>query len=394
MKNNHFNYPVQRKNTCSVKWDLIKLQGYPEDVIPLWVADTDFQTEPHVIKALQKKLDHQLFGYHLPVDGYKQAVLNWCKTRHNADLSEATIINTFGVVNGIATSIAALTDLGDHILIFEPVYHPFKRLIEDNQRNTTISNLVFDGTKYMMDFKEIEQLIVRDNVKMVIFCSPHNPVGRVWLEEESNALMELCVQYNVIVLSDEIHMDFVYPNHQHRMLVTLDPKYQEHVLTFISASKTFNLADTKIAQLVVYNPHFVEKINDVYKRLGLSSMSGWSQVAQEAAYTHGGHYADQLMNVIVSNKELVVGMLKQANSKIKVVEPEGMYLLWLDFRAYKKDPEQIMDQLLYEAKVWLNNGSIFGESGNGFFRMNLATRPELLEEATQRIIRIFDESTV
>ena len=394
MKTKQFNRPTQRKNTNSVKWDLIKLQEYPEDTIPLWVADMDFQTDAHVIEALQQKIDHQIFGYHLPVDGYQQAVVDWCKTRHNADLSEATMINTFGVVNGVATSIFALTNPKDHILIFEPVYHPFKRLIEENDRITTISNLVFNENQYTMNFEEVKRLIELDDVKMLILCSPHNPVGRVWHKDELITLMEICLKNDVIVLSDEIHMDFVYPNHYHHMLVALDKRYQNNVLTFVSASKTFNLADTKIAQLFVYNQDFVSKINEVYKRLGLSSPTGWSQVAQKAAYEHGADYADQLMKTIVSNKELVVNLLKQANSKIKVIEPEGMYLLWLDFRAYQKDPEQIMDQLLYQAKVWLNNGSIFGELGSGFFRMNLATNSALLEEATRRIIEVFDEIKV
>jgi cystathionine beta-lyase len=394
MKKDYFTQPVNRKDTHSIKWDLIKLHEYPKDVIPLWVADMDFKTEPKIVEALQKKVDHKIFGYHLPIGGYHQSVVDWCFIRHQADLSQATMISTFGVVNGVATCIETLTKSKDHILIFEPVYHPFKRLIEDNNRIASINELVLSNGLYTMDFEALEDIIQHDDVKMVILCSPHNPIGRVWKKEELEALMEVCMKYNLIVLSDEIHMDFVYPHHQHHVLVTLNTTYQKHVITLTSASKTFNLADTKVAQLFVYNQDYATKIKDFYQRLGLYSVSGWSQSAQEAAFKYGADYADELMRVIVSNKEKVVSMLEQANSKIKVIEPEGLYLLWLDFRAYKKDPEEIMDQLLYQAKVWLNNGSMFGKSGKGFFRMNLATTPELIEEATRRIIDSFDQPKV
>lgn len=394
MKTSNFKQSINRKNSSSVKWDLIEMNHYPEETIPLWVADMDFKTDPHVVEALQAQLDHGIFGYHLPIEGYHQAVLDWCLKRHHADLSQATMINTHGVVNGIATSIVALTNPKDHVLILEPVYHPFKRLILDNDRMVSISNLLLNDGYYQMNLKEIELLIQKDKVKMLIFCSPHNPVGRVWKKDELVSLMEICLKHHVIVLSDEIHMDFVYPIQTHHMLVTLDPRYEAYVLTFISASKTFNLADSKIAQLFVYNQEYSKKIKEVYDRLGMSSVSGWSQVAQKAAYKYGDEFADELMEMIVFNKELVENKLKQAKSQIKIIQPEGLYLLWLDFRAFKKDPKQIMDQLLYQAKVWLNDGSSFGDSGSGFFRMNIATTPDIVEEAITRIISVFDAPTV
>lgn len=390
MKNNHFNQKVNRKNTHSVKWDLIKPLNYPENTIALWVADMDFKVDPMIIEALQQKIDHAIFGYHLPIKEYQQSVCHWLFTRHQADLSKATMISTHGVVNGIAMCIETLTNPNDAVLILEPVYHPFKELIIKNNRKASIQNLKLEQGQYGIDYKQLEETIIRDDVKMMIFCSPHNPVGKVWSKQELISIMDICMKYDVLVISDEIHMDFVYPTNTHHVLVSLNKKYQDYVITLVSASKTFNLADTKIAELFVYQQQYASKITQFIERLGLSSVSGLSQVAQQAAYTYGSDYVDELLKVIANNKQIVESMLKQANSKIKIIEPQGLYLLWLDFRAYKKDPEAIMDQLLYKANVWLNNGSMFGESGQGFFRMNLASTPDLIQEATHRIIQAFD----
>ncbi|NLA78588.1 MAG: aminotransferase class I/II-fold pyridoxal phosphate-dependent enzyme, partial [Erysipelothrix sp.] len=315
-------------------------------------------------------------------------ILSWCSSRHNADLSEATLITTPGVVSGIGAVINALTDENDGILIMEPVYHPFRRMIEVNKRRTVVSELSLNDGYYTLNMKDIEEKIVNEAVKMVIFCTPANPIGRVWTIQELKQVADVCQKHGVILISDEIHMDFVFPQAKHHMLVTLNPAYRDFVITLISASKTFNLADTHTSQLFVYNQTYVEKIEQIYARLGITRQSGFALEAQAAAYRNGHQYVDDVNAVILENKKIVETILEP--TKIKITKSEGLYLLWLDFRAYKKDVNDIMDLLLNKAHVWLINGEVFGKSGTGFFRMNIASDPMLVKEACTRMAAVFN----
>ncbi len=387
MKKYLFNHQ-SRKNTNSLKWDSILLNGYSEQVIPMWVADMDFISEPHAIVALEKKVAQKTYGYGLEDQGYREAILSWCSSRHNADLSEATLITTPGVVSGIGAVINALTDENDGILIMEPVYHPFRRMIEVNKRRTVVSELSLNDGYYTLNMKDIEEKIINEAVKMVIFCTPANPIGRVWTIQELKQVADVCQKHGVILISDEIHMDFVFPQAKHHMLVTLNPAYRDFVITLISASKTFNLADTHTSQLFVYNQTYVEKIEQIYARLGITRHSGFALEAQAAAYRNGHQYVDDVNAVILENKKIVETLLEP--TKIKITKSEGLYLLWLDFRAYKKDANDIMNLLLNKAHVWLINGEVFGKSGTGFFRMNIASDPMLVKEACTRIAAVFN----
>jgi cystathionine beta-lyase len=392
MDKNKFNQIKNRKNSNSIKWDLGVKQGFDDDVIPLWVADTDFETDDAVIDALKEKVEHKLFGYHLSNDDYKDAVAFWCLSRHDTIIDSQTILSTPGVVSAIAASILALTKPQDAILIFEPVYHPFRKMIQINQRDVVVSELVCDQhNHYSIDFDDAEQKIVQHHVKMMIFCSPHNPVGRVWTPQELHQIARISQKHNVILISDEIHMDFVFKPNKHQMLIGLDDAYKQFVITLISASKTFNLADTKTSQAIIYNDDFYKRIAFEFEKVGIMSTSGWGQIAQQAAYTHGARYVDQMNQHIETNKQLVIDLLQKHKSKIKVTDNEGLYLLWLDFRAYEKNHQDMMNLLLHDAKVWLHNGSVFGNSGQGFFRMNIATSTELVRKATLQIIDVFNQ---
>lgn len=383
MKTNILNKSVSRKQTNSIKWDSISKMGYGEDVIPMWVADMDFLSEPHAIDAINNKIQHGILGYSFVDDEYEQAVKSWCLKYHQTDLSEATLISTPGVVSGIGACIQALTSKNDSVLIMEPVYHPFRKMIEINQRKVVVSELEYHDLRYTMNFVDIEAKIKKENVKMIIFCSPHNPVGRVWTKSELIQLASLCHKYQVVLISDEIHMDFVFPSFKHTMLVGIDQSYQDFVITLVSASKTFNLADTHMSQLFVYHDDYASKIKDVYNQLGLSHLSSLGIEAQKEAYKHGKEYINQVNEIIYSNRSIVMDTLK--DTKIRIIEAEGLYLLWLDFSDYKKEPSQLMDILIRQAKVWLHNGEVFGKSGKGFFRMNIATNPEIVQKACNQI---------
>lgn len=390
MKKDKFNQLKNRKNSNCIKWDLMTKLNYDPDVIPMWVADTDFETDDAVIDALKERVDHKLFGYHLSHDQYKDAIVSWCAIRHHTTIDPRAILSTPGVVSAIAATIQALTKKDDAIMIFEPVYHPFKKMIQINNRHVVVSELLCDETNhYSINFEDMDYQIKHQHVKMMIFCSPHNPVGRVWTQEELHQLAQICQMHNVILVSDEIHMDFVYTPHQHHMLIGLDDAYKDFVITLISASKTFNLADTKTSQAIIYNTSYYRSISHEFEKLGITTTSGWGQIAQQAAYTHGGHYVDQMIEHLQTNKQIVIDLLQDNDSLIKVTDSEGLYLLWLDFRAYKKDHQELMDILLKQAKVWLHNGSIFGQTGHGFFRMNIATSTTLVKQATQQIIDVF-----
>ncbi len=378
---------LSRKQTNSIKWDSLEKMGFDKDVIPMWVADMDFLSEPHAVAAINEKVEHGVLGYSFTTDEYDKAVKSWCLNNHQTDLENATLISTPGVVSGIGACIQALTNEKDAILIMEPVYHPFRKMIEINKRKVVVSELEMYDFSYKINFDDIETKLKLEHVKMVIFCSPHNPVGRVWTKDELNQLASLCKEYNVLLLSDEIHMDFVYPKYKHTMLVGLDQSYQDFVITLISASKTFNLADTHTSQLFVYNQKHAKKIQHVYEKLGLNRLSAIGTLAQQQAYKNGKAYVEQVNQIIWNNRKIVLDTLQ--DTKIQVTNSQGLYLLWLDFRAYKKEPSELMDLLIQQAKVWLHNGEIFGKSGQGFFRMNIATNPERVLKACTQIKHVF-----
>lgn len=385
--NNSLHQLKKRKQTDSIKWDLHYKMGFDNDVIPMWVADMDFISEPHASEALANYAKHGLFGYTLEPEDYRFAIDQWCMTRHQVDVSKAKLITSLGVVNAIAMIIQACTKQNDDILIMEPVYHPFRKMIEINKRNCVVSALKLNHNHYEMDFDDIRQKIREHHVKMIIFCSPHNPVGRVWTKTELIQLADLCKEYNVLLLSDDIHMDFIYPKHKHHMIISLNDEYKNFVITTISASKSFNLADTHVAQILVFNDNIASKIQHHFDKLGLNRSSKMVQEMQKEAYLHGSQYMDEVMSIVVNNAQIVKEILK--DTKIKIIEPEGTYLLWLDFRAYHKKASQLMDMLINDAKVWLINGATFGDSGEGFFRMNIATSSELVTKASKQIKETF-----
>lgn len=381
----NFDQKLERKHTNSIKWDGHQMFKANPEALPLWVADMDFKSDEHIIAALTKLAEFGVYGYSFEPESYFEAVRGWMQRRHNWTIEHNWIFSTPGVVSAVNACILALSNEGDGVLIQEPVYHPFKNSIRYNKRVPVINPLKLEGTHYIIDFNDFEQKIMQEQVKLFILCSPHNPVGRVWTQEELMQMLEICSKHQVIVVSDEIHMDFVYEPHKHVVAARLNERYQDFVITLVAPSKSFNLATFKLSQLITSNEDFMTKIKHEYERLGLHGQNQFSIVASEMAYTHGDAYMDALVETLKKNIDWVNAYVATELPQIKVMDIEGTYLMWLDFRALNRTQKDLVDFLMNQAKLWLNDGSMFGEGGEGFMRVNVATDLETLKQAFHQL---------
>lgn len=385
-----FDQRIDRRNTQCVKWDATAEVFGREDLLPLWVADMDFTAPEPVIEAIKARADHGVFGYEIKPQSLNEAVLNWLQTRHNWAIDPSWLSYSPGVVGGLATAILALTEPGDRIAIQPPVYPPFFSLGDQNDRIVVENRLIESDGRYTMNLVELED-IFRSGVKVLILCSPHNPVGRVWSREELLALGALVVKYDVTVLSDEIWADLVFSNHQHIPLASLSLEIAERVITFMAPSKTFNLAGFYLSNVIIPNETLREKFANQVQRLGNAHSNVFAPVAAEAAYRHGGVWLDELLAYLEENVAYVQGELAKIAPKIRVVRPEGTFVLWLDCTDLGLPPEELNQFFVQQAGLGLNDGASFGTSGAGYQRMNIGCPRSLLEEAMKRLAQALGE---
>ncbi|NLK98400.1 MAG: pyridoxal phosphate-dependent aminotransferase [Epulopiscium sp.] len=377
----NFDEIIDRKNTNSIKYDFAAERGKPEDILPLWVADMDFRTPSPVIEALVKAAQHGIFGYSDTKEEYFWSVYNWYNTRFNWSVKREWLVKTPGVVYGIATAIRALTDEGDAVMIQQPVYYPFSDLILANQRKLINNPLIYKNGKYYMDFEDFEEKIIKHKVKIFILCSPHNPVGRVWTNEELTRVGDLCIKHNVMVISDEIHGDFTYKGIKHFVFADLKPEYLNNSIICTAPSKTFNLAGLQVSNIFIPNRDIRRKFKEEMKRTGYSQLNTLGLVACQAAYEHGAPWLEELKEYLEGNLEFIRNFLAERLPQIKIVEPEGTYLVWLDCRALNLSEEELEDLIVNKAKLWLDGGTMFGREGEGFQRINIACPRVILEKA-------------
>ena len=380
-----FNTITDRHNTNSIKTDFAVLRGKPEDVLPLWVADMDFPTAPCILEALHKKVDHGIFGYSCIDQNYFESVKNWMKTEHNFEIERKWIVTTPGVVFAIACAIKAFTKENEAVIIQTPVYYPFKNMIDLNNRKCVTSSLIEKNGKYQIDFEDFEIKIKQNNVRLFILCSPHNPVGRVWTKDELSRLAEICEKHNVIVFADEIHNDFILPGHTHTVFSTISQYAAQNSIVSTSASKTFNLAGLQFSTNFIQNPVLKKKFHDERNKIGYDEPSIMGLVAAQAAYQNGKSWLTALKNHLQENLDFLRNWLKTNLPKVRLIEPEGTFLLWLDFSAYNFSDKELDEIIVHKAKVWLDRGTMFGFEGNNFQRINIATPRPLLQEALERI---------
>ncbi len=385
-----FDRVYERKNTNSLKYDFAAERGKPENILPLWVADMDFRAPDGVITALKEKAEHGIFGYSEPKEEYFSAYREWFLNRHGWYADTDKLVLSCGVVYALCTLIRILTKEGDGVLICQPVYYPFQESIIENRRKLVVSRLVEKDGVYSIDFDDFERKIVENGVKLFILCSPHNPVGRVWTREELERLGNICLKHGVFVVSDEIHCDFVYEGYRHTVFASINKQFEKNCAVCTAPTKTFNLAGLHNANIYIYD----DKIREAYKaelnRQGYSQSNVMGIVACQAAYSWGAEWLDELKIYLKGNVDFVREYLKNNIPKIKLIEPQGTYLLWLDCSGLGLTVKQLRDFIVNKAGLWLDDGYIFGEGGGGFERINIACPRSVIQTALEKLKRAAD----
>jgi cystathionine beta-lyase len=380
-----FDTVIDRRNTNSLKWDFAVERGRPADVLPLWVADMDFPTPQPVLDALRKAVDHGIFGYSDVKEAYYNAVSGWFQNRFHWETRPEWLVKTPGVVFALAMAVRALTEPGDAVLIQPPVYYPFFSVVRDNDRKLVESPLVYENGRYAMDFADFEEKIVKNDVKLFILCSPHNPVCRVWTVEELKKIGGICQRHGVYVVSDEIHCDFTLPGHVHTMFPQAVPELAERSVVCTAPSKSFNLAGLQVSNIWIPGGETRAKFRKEIDRSGYSQLNSLGLIASQAAYEQGGEWLDQCKAYIRDNLDFLRDFLAETLPEVKLVEPEGTYFAWLDCAGLGLSKQELNDLVVNRAKLWLDAGHIFGGVAEQFQRVVLACPRKTLEQGLTQL---------
>lgn len=387
-----FDTVVERRGTNSLKYDFAKERGKDENVLPLWVADMDFKTAPSIVKKLEETAKHGIFGYSESKEGYYRAVEAWYVKHFDWQIKEEWLIKTPGVVFAIAAAIRAFTKEGDAVLLQQPIYYPFGAAIRKNKRRLINNPLQLVDGHYEIDFADFEEKIIENDVKAFLLCSPHNPVGRVFKEWELRKLGDICVKHGVIVISDEIHSDFTYPGYKHHVFASLAPEYADISVTCTSPSKTFNLAGLQVSNILIPNSGLRREFKNEIDAIGYSQVNLMGLAACQEAYESGEAWLTEVKEYLAGNLAYVRTYLQENIPQIKLIEPEGTYLVWLDFRDLSLTEAQREELIVKKAHLWLDSGVIFGKEGDGFERINIACPRKILEQALGQLKEAVVES--
>ena len=380
-----FDRIIDRKNTSCLKYDFGMQRKGRTDLLPMWVADMDFALPEEILADFHKRIDHGIFGYTDPDAEYYAALDRWFSVHHGYHIQPEWVTLGCGVVYGLATGVKAFTEPGDAVLIQQPVYYPFREVIEDNGRKFVNSQLHYENGKYTIDFTDFEQKIEDNNVKVFLLCSPHNPAGRVWTKEELTRMGDICLKHDVIILDDEIHCDFVYAPHHFTSFLALDEKYRNNLVVFNSPSKTFNVAGLQPGNIIIPDEELRKRYRKANAAAGYSQGSIMGQVAVKSCYTKGDEWVKELVEYIAENIAWVRDFVKENFSKATFVEPEGTYLVWIVFSGYGFTDEELEHLVVDEAKLWLDSGKIFGPATAQFERFNMACPRSTVEKAFQQL---------
>ncbi|HBG42479.1 MAG TPA: cystathionine beta-lyase [Porphyromonadaceae bacterium] len=381
----NFDEFVDRSHTDTVKSGRLKQLFGREDLIPLWVADMDFLCPPAVTEALKERVEHGLFGYTMPSQAYYDSILGWLKRRHQWKVKQEYLTYVPGVVKAFAFAMDVFTQKGDGVIIQPPVYHPFRLVTQALGRKVIHNPLLLQDGRYRIDFDGLECLLKTTDCKMLLFCNPHNPGGRVWSPDELKKLAALCHAYRVLVVSDEIHGDMAFPGYRHTPFATVSPEAEQNSITLMAPSKTFNIAGIVSSFAVVPNPKIRQLYFDYLEARELNDGTVFAYTATRAAYEQGDEWLKEMMQYVEQNVSLVDGFFKEHIPQIKVMIPQASFLVWLDCRELGLTQKELVDLFVNKARLALNDGTMFGREGEGFMRMNVGTPRSVIETALNNL---------
>jgi cystathionine beta-lyase len=387
-----FDQICNRKNTDCLKWDMMEPIFGSGDLIPLWVADMDLPVAKPITDALKKRVEHPFYGYSQAGASVLNSVVERMKRKYNWDIRSEWIVFTPGVVPALHVAVRSLTHPGDEVILQEPTYHPFFPVVVNSGCKIVNNGLKIDNNRYEIDYKGLEEKFHSKSrsfqeagrIKTIIFCNPHNPVGRLWKRDEIIKMGEIVINNGAVVISDEIHCEILFKDQKHTPFASISKKFEENSIVCMSPSKTFNLAGLEVSTIIIPNKKLRD--NFINTRSGIvPNPNLFGYTALEAAYRHGDEWLEQVLDYLQENLDCLKLYIENRIPDIKVIDPEGTYLIWLDFRDLGMDNQTLSNFMKREAKVGLEDGFIFGESGSGFMRMNIACPRSILAEALKRI---------
>jgi len=385
-----FDVVIDRVPSSSLKWSYRKRFCGEEDVLPLWVADMDFAVAPEISAAIRARAEHPIYGYPVRQDGFYTALMDWTKRRYAWEIQREWICYAPGIVPAINSAVLAFTQPGDKVIIQSPVYYPFSSAVLNNGRQLVENPLKLEDGRYEMDLADLERKL-DSRTKLLVLCSPHNPVGRVWSRDELSALANLCAKKGVVIVSDEIHADIIMPGNRHTSLASISEEAARITVTCLATSKTFNLAGLCTANVVISDKRLRDAFVNMGGNLGLGTSNVFGIVAQEAAYSKGEPWLIEMLAYVEGNYGRLVSAMEDRGAGITVMPLEGTYLAWMDCRGLGMSAPELKDFFLKDAKVWLDDGPMFGAQGQGFMRLNLACPRMILDEAIERIVKALAE---
>ena len=383
----NFDEVIDRRGSDSLKLEALLPRWGREDLIPMWVADMDFRTPPFIIDSVKKRIECEIFGYTEKPNTWYQSIINWQKKRHQLAITKEMISFIPGVVPAIVMAIEAFTKVGEQVLIQPPVYYPFAAAIRNTGRKVITNPLLLGNLQYYIDFDDFEKKV--KTCKLFIFCNPHNPGGRVWSKEELEKLAAICLKYQVLMISDEIHADLTLPSYKHISLASLSEEIAMNTVTFYSASKTFNMAGLASAYAIIPNPQVRQKFLDKTVGYMLTDGNIFAFQTTVAAYEQGEEWLNQLLAYVQGNIDFLTQYIDQHLPKVKYIVPQASYLVFLDFRALGLSQKELVSFCTNKAHLALVDGSVFGEEGKGFMRINLASPRSVIEKALEQLKEAF-----
>ncbi len=386
-----FDKKIERRNTQSSKWDNVGARVGNPEALPMWVADTDFPCPEPIVKAVQERAAHPIYGYPYVVPEFYTVTAEWVTRRYGWKIEPQWAIYTLGVVPVINTAIQAFSEPGDEIVILPPVYHPFAHAVRDNDRVVSGAALIYENGRFDIDFEELEKRLASPKAKLLICCSPHNPSGRVWNEEELRKVAEMALKHNVLVVCDEIHADVMLFGHKHIPMASLDERFAQNTITCYAPSKTFNIAGLRGSGIIIPNESVRKAMQKRFTANRAIQQNVFALPAYLAAYTECDDYIDQLIPYLEGNVKFIDSFLRENMPKIKLMKPDATFLAWLDCSELGMDADELADFFINKAKVAVNRGDSFGKEGAIFERINFGCPRSTLEEGLKRLKAEYDK---